>query len=57
MKSAMKFFLPLFAALAAAFAFSASAQDYPNKPVKVVVPTPPGGSVDGVARIVAAKMS
>jgi tripartite-type tricarboxylate transporter receptor subunit TctC len=57
MKSAMKSVAPFLAALAAAFAFTASAQDYPNKPVKVVVPTPPGGSVDGVARIVAAKMS
>jgi tripartite-type tricarboxylate transporter receptor subunit TctC len=53
----MKSVAPLLAALAAAFAFIAAAQDYPNKPVKVVVPTPPGGSVDGVARIVAAKMS
>jgi tripartite-type tricarboxylate transporter receptor subunit TctC len=57
MKSAMESIAPLLAALAAAFAFTASAQDYPNKPVKVVVPTPPGGSVDGVARIVTAKMS
>jgi tripartite-type tricarboxylate transporter receptor subunit TctC len=57
MKSAVKLAAPLLAALAAAFVFTASAQDYPNKPVKVVVPTPPGGSVDGVARIVTAKMA
>jgi len=57
MTPALKFLVPLLVALATAIAFTASAQDYPNKPVKVVVPTPPGGSVDGVARIVAAKMS
>jgi tripartite-type tricarboxylate transporter receptor subunit TctC len=45
------------AALAAAFSIAVSAQEYPAKPVKVVVPTPPGGSVDGVARIVTAKMA
>ena len=29
------------------------AQDYPSRPVKVIVPTPPGGPVDVVARITA----
>jgi tripartite-type tricarboxylate transporter receptor subunit TctC len=32
---------------------TARAQDYPNRPVKVIVPTPPGGPVDVVARITA----
>jgi tripartite-type tricarboxylate transporter receptor subunit TctC len=32
---------------------SAHAQDYPNRPVKVIVPTPPGGPVDVVGRLAA----
>jgi tripartite-type tricarboxylate transporter receptor subunit TctC len=40
--------------LAAVFAnASARAQDYPVRPVKVIVPTPPGGPVDVIARITA----
>ena len=35
----------------------ASAQDYPNRPIKVVVGFPPGGGTDVAARIVAAEMS
>ena len=30
----------------------ASAQDYPNRPIKVVVGFPPGGGTDVAARIV-----
>jgi tripartite-type tricarboxylate transporter receptor subunit TctC len=29
----------------------AHAQDYPNRPVKIIVPTPPGGPVDVVGRL------
>jgi tripartite-type tricarboxylate transporter receptor subunit TctC len=32
---------------------AAQAQDYPNRPVKIIVPTPPGGPVDVIARITA----
>jgi tripartite-type tricarboxylate transporter receptor subunit TctC len=32
-------------------------QDYPTRPVSVVVPYPAGGSVDGVARILAQKLT
>src|SRR5262245_60153987 len=31
----------------------ASAQAYPDKPIHIVVPFPPGGSLDGTPRIVA----
>jgi tripartite-type tricarboxylate transporter receptor subunit TctC len=42
----------------AAFASAAmSAQNYPDRTVTVIVPFPPGGSVDGVARILVDKLN
>jgi len=38
------------------FAVPAFAQDWPSKPVKFVSPYPPGGSVDPLARMFAAKL-
>jgi len=35
----------------------AAAQEWPNKPVKFVSPYPPGGSVDPLARLLAAKLT
>jgi len=48
------------AALLATFtllAANASAQQYPSRPVRVIVPFPPAGPTDYVARIVAQKLS
>ncbi|HWP87446.1 MAG TPA: tripartite tricarboxylate transporter substrate-binding protein, partial [Burkholderiales bacterium] len=32
-------------------------KDYPNKPIRVVVPSPPGGPPDLIMRMIAPKMS
>ena len=45
------------AAIFAAAASAASAQGYPNKPVRMIVGFPPGGGTDVVARVIGAKLS
>ena len=37
--------------------FSAVAQEWPNKPVRVIVPYPPGGGHDFASRVVAQRLS
>ncbi|MBM3344434.1 MAG: tripartite tricarboxylate transporter substrate binding protein [Betaproteobacteria bacterium] len=44
-------------ALAALAPTAAQAQQYPNKPVRLIVPFPPGGGVDFVGRVVGQKLT
>jgi tripartite-type tricarboxylate transporter receptor subunit TctC len=54
----MKKSLQLVCVLAAAcFALPAPAQSFPNKPLRWIVPFPPGGSTDAFSRPLAAKLS
>jgi tripartite-type tricarboxylate transporter receptor subunit TctC len=54
---APRFFGALCLGLSLAFgAATAHSQDYPDKPIRLIVPFPPGGGTDIVARTVAAKL-
>ncbi len=49
--------LRLFAALAAALLTPlALAQDYPSRPIRIIVPFSPGGAVDGPTRVIAQEL-
>jgi tripartite-type tricarboxylate transporter receptor subunit TctC len=48
--------LPLICVAMLGFALSGQAQQYPAKPVRLIVPYPPGGTTDIVAREVASKI-
>ena len=47
----------LLAAALALASTAALAQDWPSKPVRFIVPYPPGGGTDVIARIVQQRMS
>jgi tripartite-type tricarboxylate transporter receptor subunit TctC len=47
----------LIALTAAAFSLGAAAQSYPAKPVRILVPFPPGGTADLLTRLTAEKMT
>ena len=49
--------LALAMAASLAWTSSAFAQDYPSRPVRLIVPQSPGGSTDVVARVVAQRMT
>ena len=53
----MRRLLAMLLALASCLAGQAAAQPYPSRTVSIVVPYPAGGSVDGVARILAQKLA
>ena len=50
------FALPLAAAALALLPWSALAQTYPAQPIKIVVPSPPGGSTDFLARAISQRL-
>lgn len=57
MNSVIRFVAVVVGLYAAVFMSSAIAQEYPNRPVRIIVPQPPGGGVDFVARLIAEKLS
>src|SRR5687768_9433424 len=40
-----------------AFAIGAHAQDYPTKPIRLIVPYPPGGATDALVRPIAQSLT
>lgn len=52
----MKFLHPILLALSLVLIEPASAQDFPSRPITLVVPFPPGGVADILGRLIAQKM-
>jgi tripartite-type tricarboxylate transporter receptor subunit TctC len=53
----MKKLAALLSVLLASFAFNAQAQQYPTKPVRIIVPFAPGGGSDFIARFMAQRLT
>jgi tripartite-type tricarboxylate transporter receptor subunit TctC len=53
----MRILIRVLAALGVAFSFNLQAQDWPNKPIRYIVPFAPGGATDMLGRMVAVGLS
>jgi tripartite-type tricarboxylate transporter receptor subunit TctC len=47
----------LLASVLFVFVSSIQAQDYPTRPIRFIVPAPPGGAPDAIARIVGQRLA